>query len=113
MNKPNNISAGILLSKYHNALKTLKEVLDRNKLLKKRIDELEKQVNATHMASTSPNIDYWGRPKASKKLIDDMAYEQQTQQRYQRLAKEVKAGKLDINMLSDQEQIIIQKMLDE
>jgi len=113
MNKPNNISAGILLSKYHKTLQTLKEVLDTNRILKTKIAQLEKQVNATQLASTSPNIDYWGRPKASKKLIDDMAYEQQTQKRYLRLAKEVKAGKLDINMLNDQEQIIVQKMLDE
>jgi rubrerythrin len=77
------------------------------------VKELEKQVNKTQIASTSPNIDYWGRPKTSKKLIDDMAYEQQTEQRYRRLAKEVKAKKLDIKMLSEQEQIIVERLLDE
>lgn len=114
MNNPkNNISAGILVSKYVKVLRALDEALNKIKKLRQRVQELEKQIHNTRLASTSPNIDYWGRPKTSKKLIDDMAYEQQTEQRYRRLAKEVKAKKLDINMLSEQEQIIVERLLNE
>lgn len=72
-----------------------------------RIAELEQEVK-----NLRDNKGYWGKPKTSKKIIDDMTYEQQTEQRYQRLVKEVKARKLDINLLSDQEQIIVQRIID-
>ena len=72
-----------------------------------RIAELEQEVK-----NLRDNKGYWGKPKTSKKTIDDMTYEQQTEQRYQRLVKEVKARKLDINLLSDQEQIIVQRIID-
>ena len=114
MNNPkNNISVGILVSKYIKVLRALDGALNKIVKQRQRITELEKQVNNTQIASTSPNADYWGRPKTSKKLIDDMAYEQQTEQRYRRLAREVKAKKLDINMLSEQEQIIVERLLNE
>ena len=59
----------------------------------------------------APNMDYWGRPKASKKEVDDASYEKRTEKKYARILKEVKAGKLDINTLSNQEQEIITRML--
>ena len=73
-----------------------------------RIAELEQEIK--NLRET--NKGYWGKPKTSKKIIDDMTYEQQTEQRYHRLVKEVKARKLDINLLSDQEQIIVQRIID-
>lgn len=74
-----------------------------------RIAELEQEIQ-----SFKSNKGYWGKPKnPSKKLIDDLTYEQQTEQRYYRLVQEVKNGKLDINTLSHAEQAIIEKMLNE
>jgi len=86
----------------------IKDISDeeRRKYLDRKA-ELEQEVK-----NLRDNKGYWGKPKTSKKIIDDMTYEQQTEQRYQRLVKEVKARKLDINLLSDQEQIIVQRIID-
>jgi len=72
-----------------------------------KIADLEQEIK-----SLKSNKGYWGKSKTSKKIIDDMTYEQQTEQRYHRLVQEVKARKLDINLLSDQEQIIVQRIID-
>ena len=72
-----------------------------------KIVELEQEIK-----TLKSNKGYWGKPKTSKKIIDDMTYEQQTEQRYHRLVQEVKARKLDINLLSDQEQLIVKRIID-
>jgi len=72
-----------------------------------KIVELEQEIK-----TLKSNKGYWGKPKTSKKIIDDMTYEQQTEQRYHRLVQEVKAKKLDINLLSDQEQLIVKRIID-
>ena len=59
-----------------------------------------------------PNSDYWGRPKTSKKILTDEEYEAQSERRYKRLVAEVKNGSLDINTLSNAEQIIVKRLLD-
>ena len=58
-------------------------------------------------------MDYWGRPKTSKKIVNDTTYEQKTEQKYQRLVQEVKLGKLDINSLTSAEAVIVNKLLNE
>lgn len=72
-----------------------------------RIAELEHEIKDLKQGKS-----YWGNPKLSKKIVDDNVYQQQTEQRYAKIVKEIKAGKLDINMLSDSEQIIVQRILD-
>lgn len=72
-----------------------------------KIVELEQEIK-----TLKSNKGYWGKAKTSKKIIDDMTYEQQTEQRYHRLVQEVKAKKLDINLLSDQEQLIVKRIID-
>ena len=72
-----------------------------------RIAELEHEIKNLKQGKS-----YWGNPKISKKIVDDNVYQQQTEQRYAQLVKEIKAGKLDINMLSDSEQIIVQRIID-
>jgi len=72
-----------------------------------RIAELEHEIKDLKQGKS-----YWGNPKISKKIVDDNVYQQQTEQRYAKIVKEIKAGKLDINMLSDSEQIIVQRILD-
>lgn len=72
-----------------------------------RIAELEHEIKDLKQCKS-----YWGNPKLSKKIVDDNVYQQQTEQRYAKIVKEIKAGKLDINMLSDSEQIIVQRILD-
>ena len=56
-------------------------------------------------------MDYWGRPKASTKEVDDANYEKRVEKKFARILKEVKAGSLDINTLNNQEQEIIRRML--
>ena len=73
--------------------------------LKHEIEQLKSQ--------QQPNIDYWGRPKTSKKHVDDLTYEQQTEQRYQRLVHEVRSGSLNINSLTHAEAEIVNKLLNE
>lgn len=72
-----------------------------------RIAELEHEIKNLKQGKS-----YWGNPKISKKIVDDNVYQQQTEQRYAKIVKEIKAGKLDINMLSDSEQIIVQRIID-
>ena len=72
--------------------------------LKNEIERLKTQ---------TPNIDYWGRPKSSTKAVNDLTYEQKTEQRYQRLVQEVKSGNLNINSLTHAEAEIVNKLLNE
>jgi len=84
---------------------------EERKQYEDRIEELENKVES--LLHKKPK-DYWGKPKnPSKKTIDDMTYEQQTEQRYFRLVHEVRQGKLDINSLSHAERTIIEKLLNE
>ncbi len=86
---------------------------DQAEAYEKRIRELEEKIKelTPPEPTQAPNMDYWGRPKASKKEVDDASYEKRTEKKYARILKEVKAGKLDINTLSNQEQEIITRML--
>jgi hypothetical protein len=77
-----------------------------------QIADLKQQLQT--MQTATQQRDYWGRPKkTSKKFTDDVSYEQQTERRYQRLVQEVKAGTLDINNLTHQEQEVVRKLLNE
>ena len=78
----------------------------------KQIQDLKDQLNKPEPIPT-PNSDYWGRPKASKKVVADQDYEQMNQRRYNRLVNEVKSGALDINTLTNAEQDIVRKKLNE
>ena len=78
----------------------------------KQIDDLKKEI--THLKAQRPNVDYWGRPKAtSSKALDDTTAEQKVEQRYRRLVEEVKAGRLDIQTLTHAEAEIVNKLLNE
>ena len=77
----------------------------------KQIAELKKQIQ--DLQAQKPNIDYWGRPKTSIKTLDDRTYEQQLEQRYERLVQEIKAGTLDINALDRAEAEIVKQLLNE
>tara|TARA_R100001015_G_C4420639_1_gene21381 strand:+ start:52 stop:471 length:420 start_codon:yes stop_codon:yes gene_type:complete len=77
----------------------------------KRILELEQKLVPAE-PDPIPNSDYWGRPKTSKKILTDEEYEAQSERRYKRLVAEVKNGSLDINTLSNAEQIIVKRLLD-
>jgi len=72
--------------------------------LKNEIEKLKTQ---------TPNIDYWGRPKSSTKTVNDLTYEQKTEQRYKRLVQEVKSGNMNINSLTHAEAEIVNKLLNE
>ena len=103
-------------TKYENNLKLLDETLDKVDLQKTKIKQLEKK--NTELTSELEKLrqkkyDYWGKPKNSKKQIDDTSYEQVTYQRYQRLLKEVQSGRLDINSLQQAEQNIIRQLMNE
>lgn len=107
-------------AKYANTLALLNSALDKLEQQKNHyenvIADLKEQLKKQDSTKTSrtPNIDYWGRPKnPSKKLIDDLTYEQQTEQKFQRLVNEVKSGKLDINNLTHAEQDIVKRLLNE
>ena len=78
----------------------------------KQIQDLKDQLNKPEPIPT-PNSDYWGRPKASKNFVADQDYEQMNQRRYNRLVNEVKSGALDINTLTNAEQDIVRKKLNE
>lgn len=77
----------------------------------KRILELEQKIKPVDPAPI-PNSDYWGRPKTSKKILTDEEYEAQSERRYKRLVTEVKNGSLDINTLSNAEQVIVKRLMD-
>ena len=77
----------------------------------KQIADLQAEID--RLKSQTPNIDYWGRPKSSTKTVNDATYEQQTEQRYQRLVHEVKSGNLNINSLTHAEAEIVNKLLNE
>jgi|TARA_R110000822_G_scaffold122623_3_gene256772 hypothetical protein len=77
-----------------------------------QIADLKEQLQT--MQTATQQRDYWGHPKkTSNKIVDDVSYEQQTERRYQRLVQEVKAGSLDINNLTHQEQQVVRKLLNE
>jgi hypothetical protein len=76
-----------------------------------QINDLKAEINT--LKSQTPNIDYWGRPKTSKKIVNDLTYEQKIEQKYQRLVQEVKLGKLNINSLTPAEAEIVNKLLNE
>lgn len=109
-NIKNNISIGILWSKYYDALKKLDSALTKIETLEAQIKSLEEEKKKFKVHTTLKQ-DHWGKPKPSKKLIDDMTYEQRTESRYHRLVSEVKSGALDINLLSDQEQEIVRRLI--
>jgi len=77
----------------------------------KQIADLKQEL--AQLKSQQPNIDYWGRPKTSKKLVSDLTYEQKTEERYRRLVEEVRAGRLDIQTLDHAEADIVNKLLNE
>jgi len=77
----------------------------------KQIEDLKQEI--AQLKSQQPNIDYWGRPKTSTKSVNDLTYEQKTEQRYQRLVQEVKSGNLNINSLTHAEAEIVNKLLNE
>ena len=77
----------------------------------KQIADLRAEID--QLKSQPTNIDYWGRPKSSTKTVNDATYEQQTEQRYQRLVHEVKSGNLNINSLTHAEAEIVNKLLNE
>lgn len=86
---------------------------DQAEAYEKKIKELEQKIQelTPPEPTPTPNMDYWGRPKASKKEVDDTSYEKRVEKKFARILKEVKAGKLDINTLNNQEQEIIRRML--
>ena len=85
--------------------------LEQKDAYEKQIAELKKQIQ--DLQAQKPNIDYWGRPKTSIKTLDDRTYEQQLEQRYERLVQEIKAGTLDINALDRAEAEIVKQLLNE
>tara|TARA_A100000172_G_scaffold61311_1_gene40698 strand:- start:352 stop:792 length:441 start_codon:yes stop_codon:yes gene_type:complete len=85
--------------------------LEQKDAYEKQIIELKKQIQV--LQAQKPNIDYWGRPKTSIKTLDDRTYEQQLEQRYERLVQEIKAGTLDINALDRAEAEIVKQLLNE
>ena len=76
-----------------------------------QINDLQSEIARLKLQNT--NMDYWGRPKTSKKIVNDTTYEQKTEQKYQRLVQEVKLGKLDINSLTSAEAEIVNKLINE
>ena len=85
--------------------------LEQKDAYEKQIAELKKQIQ--DLQAQKPNIDYWGRPKTSIKTLDDRTYEQQLEQRYERLVQEIKAGTLDINALDRAEAEIVKQLKNE
>ena len=85
--------------------------LEQKDAYEKQIAELKKQIQ--DLQAQKPNIDYWGRPNTSIKTLDDRTYEQQLEQRYERLVQEIKAGTLDINALDRAEAEIVKQLLNE
>jgi len=77
-----------------------------------RIKELEQQLENLNYIK-KPKKDYWGQSKQNKRKIDDLTYDQQVEQRYQRLLKEVKSGTININSLTPAEQVIINGLMNE
>ncbi len=103
-------------TKYENNLKLLDETLDKLDSQKAKIKELEKknkELSTELNKLREKKYDYWGKPKNSKRKIDDTSYEQATYQRYQRLLKEVQLGRIDINSLQQAEQNIIRQLMNE
>ena len=84
---------------------------EQTALYEKQIADLKQEI--TQLKSQQPNIDYWGRPKSSTKTVNDLTYEQKTEQRYQRLVQEVKSGNMNINSLTHAEAEIVNKLLNE
>ena len=83
--------------------------LEQKDAYEKQIAELKKQIQ--DLQAQNQNIDYWGIPKTSIKPLDDRTYEQQLEQRYERLVQEIKAGTLDINALDRAEAEIVKQLL--
>ena len=91
-------------------VEVIKELTQEQKAsYENQIAELKSQIQ--QLQSQTPNIDYWGRPKTSKRNVNDLTYEQQTEQRYLRLVQEVKLGRFDINNLTPAEAEIVNKLL--
>jgi len=78
-----------------------------------QIEKLNQEIENLKLSNSKKPKDYWGKPKTSKKLIDDLTYEQQTEQKFQRIVMEVKAGRLDINTLTNAEQDIVKRLLNQ
>lgn len=76
-----------------------------------QITNLKNEIERLKTQTT--NIDYWGRPKSSTKTVNDLTYEQKTEQRYQRLVQEVKNGSLNINSLTPAEAEIVNRIINE
>ncbi len=74
----------------------------------KRIKELEKQIEDLLSKESITNLG----PKSSKKETNETSYEATVQKRFTKLMKEVKAGRLDINTLTPQDQLVIRQMLE-
>lgn len=133
-NEKNKIGIDALWQKYQKTLELLADALERlEQKPKEIIKEVEKIVDLSQeqrdeyekiilnlkneiesLKLKDQNIDYWGRPKnPSKKIINDLTYEQQTEQRYKRLVQEVKLGRFDINNLTHAEAEIVNKLLND
>jgi len=74
----------------------------------KRIKELEKQIEELLSKESITNLG----PKSSKKETNETSYEATVQKRFTKLMKEVKAGRLDINTITPQDQLVIRQMLE-
>ena len=74
----------------------------------KKIKELEKQIEELLSKESITNLG----PKSSKKETNETSYEATVQKRFSKLMKEVKAGRLDINTLTPQDQLVIRQMLE-
>jgi len=84
---------------------------DQAEQYEKRIKELEAQVQELiakePISSSSSTV-----TKSSKKETNEMSYEATVQKRFDKLMKEVRAGRLDINTLTPQDQSVIRQMLE-
>ena len=74
----------------------------------KRIKELETQIEELLSKESITNLG----PKSSKKETNETSYEATVQKRFTKLMKEVKAGRLDINTITPQDQLVIRQMLE-
>lgn len=93
-------------------VEVIKELTTEQKAhYEQQIADLKQQID--QLKSQQPNIDYWGRPKTSKKLVNDTTYEQKTEQRYHRLVQEVMAGNININSLTPAEAEIVNRIINE
>lgn len=129
-NNKTKMSLDALWTKYQKTLEMLDDALEKlaqkpkevervidisdqqRKKYETRIKELEQQLASINYIDKLKK-DYWGQSKQHKRKIDDLTYDQQVEQRYQRLLKEVKSGTININSLTPAEQVIINGLLNE